>query len=160
MTVLRALDRSVALRTSRARAVGALAGLAVALLFIATAILALVALKLQVDWLLETLVVPTVATGVACGWIFGPRAKRATAPFERGVTSLRMAVLATALGDYFVGVWVGTASADSGPTSIVQGVLSAFVLWPFGIVLFGLFALPITFAAGLVWSWVMGRLNV
>lgn len=66
-----------------------------------------------------------------------------------------MAFVATCIGDFFVGLAMGTSSADPGPTAIIQGVASAFVLWPFGLMIYGLIALPLTFGASLVWTWLL-----
>jgi hypothetical protein len=111
---------------------------------------------------LVMLAVPTLATGFLCGWLLGPRGWRTKDGVDKGGVALRMAVLATALGDYLVGVAMGMPSAngtDQLGQRLAQGLASAVVLWPIGLLLFGLIAMPITFAAGLLWAWMIGLLR-
>lgn len=109
---------------------------------------------------LGLLAVPTVATGIAVGYLFGRRGARPMDWGDRVVQSFGMAFVATAIGDLFVGFGLGYAGADGGADiagQLLQGVESAFMLWPFGILIFGIVALPVTFGAAIAWSVLMAR---
>jgi len=110
------------------------------------------------------LAVPTIATGILVGRLFGRSAWSAKSADDAGVLGLRIAAVATAFGAYLVGVAMGATRNDNLVASVIQTALSGLILWPFGILIFGLLALPITFAAGLVWArtmmWLARRAQV
>lgn len=100
----------------------------------------------------------TVVTGTLVGRWFGPRRYRGS----RLRTSLAMALASTAIGDLLVGFGLGMTGmvdAGNGPIlGVLYSVAIAFMLWPLGLIFYGLIALPITFVASLVWWQLMGAL--
>jgi hypothetical protein len=141
------------------RARGGILGFAVATLFVLVgAPVAAQLLHTEDTFLIGGLALPAIATGIITGYLFGRRGSRPADWSDRTLQSFAMAFVATSIGDLFVGFALGYASADGGANivaQLVQGVLSAFVLWPFGMVIFGVVAMPVTFAAALVWALAM-----
>lgn len=157
---------------------GALVGAAVGAAFLAGAtLLVSLAPQASVAGFLADLGLPTLLTGAIVGWLFGRRGWREQRWHDRGITSLGMAFLATAVGDYLVGVMLGLESAisqwryaaqvgtltstgwESVGMLVGQAVVGGLLLWPFGLLFFGIIAVPVTFAAGLIWAWIMGWLG-
>lgn len=103
---------------------------------------------------------PVIVTGVVSGFLFGGRAVKAQAWTRRVKDSLAMAFVATAIGDFLVGFGMGVSRGEADinvPERILAGLQSGLVLWPFGLIFFGLIAVPITWAAALAWSMGMER---
>ena len=141
---------------------GALAGLGVAALFAAVGVPVLALAGGRLDELAWQVGGPTVATGMVTGFLLGPSAWVTAPAAHRRRLSLRMALLATAIGDLLVGFCLGAESAISNGRDAIgivgEAVISGVAAWPLGILFFGVVALPITFCAGLVWYSVMARL--
>ena len=97
---------------------------------------------------------------LAAGTLVGRWAGRRRISGARARTCLLMAVAATALGDLFVGFGLGmTGMVGTGRDpilTVLSSIGAAFMLWPFGVIFYGLIALPITFVAAQVWWQVMG----
>ena len=104
--------------THRGRKEGVLVGVFVGAAFVAVAtVIVSFVPQVSIAGFLADLAVPTVLTGAIIGWLFGPRGWRETRWHDRGITSLGMALLATAIGDYLVGVMSGlTPPSPSGAT--------------------------------------------
>src|SRR4029079_14120281 len=100
----------------------------------------------------------TAITGTLVGRWFGPRRRRGS--MVR--TTLAMALFATAVGDLFVGFGLaltGMGDAGNGPVfAVLYSVGIAFMLWPLGLIFYGLIALPITFVASVIWWQLVGVL--
>jgi hypothetical protein len=141
---------------------GAKIGFGVALGFVAVgAVLLFLFNTTDVAMWIAVLGSATLITGTIVGRWFGPR--RGSKRDGRLSTSFAMAVAATAVGDLLVGfggTMVGMVGSDAGPLlGTVYSIGIAFLLWPFGIVIYGLVALPITFGAALIWWHLMGRIG-
>ncbi|MES1239335.1 MAG: hypothetical protein ABUL57_00585, partial [Chloroflexota bacterium] len=138
---------------------GACLGFAVAVLFVIVGTpICKTVFRLEPRFVLGGLALPTIATGILTGYLFGRRRSRPEDWSDVILQSLGMAFLATAVGALFVGFAMGYGSADGNANiveQLIQGIASGLVIWPFGIVLFGVAGMPVTFVAGLLWSIVM-----
>jgi hypothetical protein len=112
------------------------------------------------DSILLVLGIPTLLAGTITGWLFGTLGGRLTTWPDRAAVSIGMALLATAIGDLGVGFFglLGNSPGQSPIEHIANAFLGALVLWPVGLLLFGLVAVPVTFAAAMLWCWVIAQL--
>ena len=143
------------------RGLGATVGVAIALLAVVIGVPVFETMfDLDPRFVLGGLAAPTVATGLVVGYLFGRRKTRPEDWSDRILQSLAMAFVATSIGALFVGFAMGYGSADGGANvgaQLLQGVATAFVMWPFGMVLFGVAGMPVTFVAGILWTLAMER---
>jgi len=144
------------------RSDGARIGFGVALGFVAIGAVVLFLFNTTAMWI-AVLGAATLLTGTIVGRWFGPRRWRGPKDHGHLSTSFAMAVAATAVGDLLVGfggTMVAMVGSDAGPVlGTLYSIGIAVLLWPFGIVLYGLVALPITFGAALIWWHLMGRIG-
>jgi hypothetical protein len=142
---------------------GAAAGLLVGLGCTFLVTFALVGVGADIDDVVLSLGVPTVLTGLITGWLFGRLARDARGWADRAALSLGMALVATSLGDLGVGFVVvlqGDGMDWREPAVVLgQAFAGAVFMWPFGLLIFGIVAMPATFAAALGWCWVMARIG-
>lgn len=112
--------------------------------------------------ILPTLFAPTLLAGTIGGAILGPRAVRggwvATAG-SRFRIRMRLALAAILLGAPLVGMQLGVDSylRNQENASLLGNLVGGILLAPIGIIVYGPFALPFTYAAALVWTRVMRR---
>lgn len=108
------------------------------------------------------LILPTLMSGPVVGWPFGPRAWRDARRQDRALTSLAMALAATAIGAYPIALMLSLEAAirqfHGLETVVAQTILGSLILWNAGVVLLGVMAVPVTFGVALAWSTIMRRL--
>jgi hypothetical protein len=145
-----------------ARRAGMRLGLTVAAVIVAIGVPLFVAGGAGVPLVIAGLAGPTLLVGATTGFMLGPMARRAQTASDRVGVALVMAIYATAIGDLAVGFVIGLAGAPWGSFglagALIQAAMSALVLWPLGLLFFGIVAVPATFVAGLVWVFGMARL--
>jgi hypothetical protein len=139
---------------SMARRRGGLAALVVSTGFL---ILGTPVVMAFAQWTLDETVlvlgVPTVLAATLGGLLLGPAAARSAGDRPRGAI-LGLAVVTTLLGDYLVGFMAGLVDGTlpGDPLSHVGTALAmAAFMWPFGLVIFGLIALPLTLLGAILW---------
>ena len=145
---------------SKARRRGGLAALLVSTAFV---IVGAPVGMAYVDWplgdALLILGLPTVLAATVGGVLFGPAAARSVEDRPRR-TILALAVVTTLLGDYLVGLMAGLTdgSMPSEPLAhLAAAAAMAAMLWPFGLVIFGLIALPLTLLGAILWAELLAR---
>jgi hypothetical protein len=102
--------------------------------------------------------VATLVAGALGGWIFGAPARRAQTDRDWLLVILGLAVTAVIIGAAASGMEVGLASAQPGtPLHEVAGdVLGITILFAtVGVLVLGLFILPATLMASVVWTVLM-----
>lgn len=146
-------------RRPHPRAVGALVGFGIAGVLTLAA-----ALSDQVSSgnpILPTLFAPILLAGTLGGAAVGRRAGDPAWTATRGSRfrlRLRLAVMAVLIGAPVVALQIGVDSLLRGYTAGLLDLLAGvLVITPVGIIFVGPFALPITYASALVWSWFMRR---
>ena len=137
----------------RSRMAGLIAGLAIAVGYLAFDVL-----ETGDAGPLGTFGLPTVIAGSLGGWIFGPAAR--TSQTDRGWAGVivGLAVTSVVIAAVVVGIQLGLAmeTAPRGFETTFHAVLSMVSLTVlFGVPTFGLFMLPLTIAASAIWALVM-----
>lgn len=146
-----------------ARWLGALVGFGVAGLFVAAGFQVLLGQPIAGASLFWQQGVPTLVAGTVGGWMLAPRAGRASTRRAWLGVILRLAILTVVLGSLGVGLALGfeTAIRDQTETVLIVpiGIAYGLFLGALGIGFLGLFVLPLTLLAAVVWASVMGLLR-